>query len=100
MSEQKVLVEKKGHVLSMGLNRPQKYNAFDLDTYHQLATAYGQLDTDPELRCGLVYGVGDHFTAGLDLPQWTPAFGGGSWPGLQAHERDPRSEERRVGKER
>src|ERR1044071_1230169 len=100
MAEQKVLVEKKGHVLSMGLNRPAKYNAFDLETYHQLATAYGQLDTDPDLRCGLVYGVGDHFTAGLDLPQWTPAFSGGSWPKLPDHERDPFGVEngRRVSK--
>jgi enoyl-CoA hydratase len=87
--ETKVLVEKKGHVLSMGLNRPAKYNAFDVETFHQLAAAYGQLDTDPELRCGLVYGVGDHFTAGLDLPQWTPAFAGGNWPRLGDHERDP-----------
>ena len=89
MSEPKVLVEKRGHVLVMALNKPAKYNAFDLEMYHQLAAAYGQLDTDPELRCGLVHGNGDHFTAGLDLPQWTPAFSGGSWPKLADHERDP-----------
>ena len=89
MSEPKVLVEKKGHVLLMGFNKAAKYNAFDLEMYHQLATAYGQLDTDPELRCGLVYGKGDHFTAGLDLPQWTPSFSGGNWPKLADHERDP-----------
>jgi enoyl-CoA hydratase/carnithine racemase len=89
MTEEKVLVEKRGHVLLMGLNRPAKYNAFDLDSFHQLAAAYGRLDTEHDLRCGLVYGKGDHFTAGLDLPQWTPAFGGGSWPRLAEHERDP-----------
>lgn len=89
MAQDKVLVEKRGHVLMMGLNRPEKYNAFDLDSFHQLAAAYGRLDTEHELRCGLVYGVGDHFTAGLDLPQWTPAFGSGNWPALAEHERDP-----------
>lgn len=89
MSEQKVVVEKRGHVLMIGLNRPAKYNAMDLDMYHQLAAAYGQLDTDPELRCGLVYGNGKHFTAGLELDQWTKPFASGAWPELAANERDP-----------
>jgi enoyl-CoA hydratase/carnithine racemase len=100
MSEQKVLVEQRGNVLVMALNRPAKYNAFDPETYHQLAAAYGKLDTDPNLRCGLVYGNGDHFTAGLDLPLWTPAFAGGNWPGLSADQRDPFGVDngKRVGK--
>lgn len=89
MSERKVVTEKRGHVLLIGLNRPAKYNAFDLDSYHQLATAYGTLANDPELRCGLVYGKGDHFTAGLDLPEWTASLGSGHWPALTADQRDP-----------
>ncbi|HVT35260.1 MAG TPA: crotonase/enoyl-CoA hydratase family protein, partial [Nevskiaceae bacterium] len=60
-----------------------------LDSYHQLAEAYGQLDLDHELRCGVVYGKGEHFTAGLDLPQWTDTLGNGRWPALGAKQRDP-----------
>lgn len=89
MGEQKVITEQRGHVLLIGLNRPQKFNAFDLDSYHQLASAYGRLDLDPELRCGVVYGVGEHFTAGLDLPKWTDTLGSGHWPALAADQRDP-----------
>lgn len=89
MNEQKIVTEKRGHLLLIGFNRPAKYNAFDLEMYHQLAAAYGTLDADPELRCGLVYANGEHFTAGLDLPQWTPSFSSGKWPNLAAHERDP-----------
>lgn len=85
----KVLVEKRGHVLLIGLNRPEKYNAFDHDVWHGLGRAYAQLDTDPELRCGLVYATGKHFTAGLDLPQWTDVFAAGEWPEIPADERDP-----------
>ena len=33
----------------------------------QLSVAYGELDRDPELRAGLVFAHGEHFTAGLDL---------------------------------
>ena len=89
MSEQKVVTEQRGQVLLIGLNRPAKYNAFDLESYHLLAQAYGKLEHDPQLRCGVVYGRGDHFTSGLDLPQWTESFATGRWPTLSPQERDP-----------
>ena len=72
MSDSPLTLERRGHLLLMGFNRPAKRNAFGLDTYHALAQAYGELDRDPELRCGLVFGHGEHFTAGLDLTQWAP----------------------------
>jgi enoyl-CoA hydratase len=78
MDEIKLTVERRGHVLLMGFNRPQKRNAFDVDTYQALAAAYGELDRDPELRCGVVFGHGEHFTAGLDLPQWAPVLAQGT----------------------
>ncbi len=63
----KVTTEKVGHVLKIGLNRPDKMNAADEEMLHQLALAYGELEKDKELRVGLVFAHGDHFTAGLDL---------------------------------
>jgi len=70
-------VETKDHVLMMGLNRPDKRNAITVDMYRELARAYYILDQDKDLRCGLLYGEGEHFTAGLDLPQWGPIFAQG-----------------------
>jgi enoyl-CoA hydratase len=72
MTEAKVLVEQKGHLLLIGLNRADKYNAADMELLEQLALAYGKLDRDPSLRVGVVYAVGDHFTAGLDLADVAP----------------------------
>ncbi len=77
MGEEKLTVERRGHVLLMGFNRPEKRNAFDVDTYLALAAAYGELDRDPDLRCGLLFGHGANFTAGLDLPQWAPVLAQG-----------------------
>ena len=77
MTDTKLTVERRGHLLLMGFNRPEKRNAFDVDTYRALAVAYGELDRDPELRCGVLFGHGDHFTAGLDLPQWAPVLAQG-----------------------
>lgn len=98
--EQKVTTEVRGHVLVIALNRPAKYNAFDLESYHLLAKAYARLDTDPQLRCALVHGEGKHLTAGLDLPQWTDSFAAGTWPKLADDERDPFGliPDKRVGK--
>ncbi len=84
MAEQKLTVERRGHVLLMGFNRVAKRNAMDVDTYTELALAYGELHRDPELRCGVLFGHGDHFTAGLDLTQWAPIFAEGRWPDLPA----------------
>jgi enoyl-CoA hydratase/carnithine racemase len=93
-------VEERGHVLVMGLGRPEKYNAFDREMWHDLARAYAHLDESEDLRCGLVHARGKHFTAGLDLPEWTSVFASGEWPAVPPHERDPLGlrPEHRVGK--
>lgn len=69
----RVTVERDGAVLMIGINRPEKRNAFDLETIEAFAAAYEQLGTDPALHCGVVFGHGDHFSAGLDLAQVGPA---------------------------
>ena len=70
MNEGKVTIERRGHRLLIGLDRVPKRNAFDVAMYHDLATAYGTLDRDQDLRCGVLFAHGDHFTAGIDLAQW------------------------------
>jgi enoyl-CoA hydratase/carnithine racemase len=43
-----------------------------MELLEQLSLAYGKLDSDPTLRVGVVYAMGDHFTAGLDLADVAP----------------------------
>lgn len=73
----KVTTEVRGHLLLIGLNRPEKLNAADLEMLHGLSLAYAKLDEDPELRCGVVFAHGDHFTAGLDLMDLGPRLQAG-----------------------
>src|SRR5438132_6618521 len=70
--ETAVTVERRGHVLLMGLNRPAKRNAFNLAMIDQLAGAYYDLETDDDVRCGVLFAHGDHFTGGLDLAEVGP----------------------------
>ncbi len=67
-----VTVERRGHVLLMGLNRPEKRNAFNLAMIDQLAAAYYELENDDDIRCGVLFGHGGHFTGGLDLAEVGP----------------------------
>ena len=68
----RVTVEQDGHVLLIGVNRPEKRNAFDMATIDALGAAYERLGSDPEIRVGVVFGHGDHFSAGLDLAEVGP----------------------------
>lgn len=77
-SYQALNVTRDGAVLVIGLNRPDKRNAFNKVMISELATALGILDTDPELRAGVLYGEGACFTAGLDLPDVAPSIQAGS----------------------
>jgi enoyl-CoA hydratase len=70
--ESKITVERRGRIFLIGLNRPAKRNAFDVEMLDQLALAYAELEDDEETRCGVLYAEGEMFTAGLDLAQVAP----------------------------
>jgi enoyl-CoA hydratase len=76
MPEPRVTVDRDGPILLIGLNRADKRNAADLQLLQELSLAYGELERDPELRCGLVFAHGDHFTGGLDLADVGPRMTG------------------------
>lgn len=85
----KISTEVRGNILLIGFNRPEKRNALDLEMYFDLARAYGELSNNKDLRCGVLHAAGNHFTAGLDLPEWGPVFSGGKWIELEDGMIDP-----------
>lgn len=86
--DQLVTVERDQGVLLIGLNRPHKRNAFTLAMLAELSRAYAELETDDELRVGVLFAHGEHFTAGLDLVDVGPSFVAGQSP-YPAEGRDP-----------
>ncbi|CAM3700684.1 crotonase/enoyl-CoA hydratase family protein [Tsukamurella ocularis] len=76
-TEPTVTVEQRGHVLLIGLNRPDKLNAFNLQMIDELAQAYHRLENDPEIRCGVLFAHGKNFTGGLDLQEVGPQIENG-----------------------
>jgi len=75
--ETTVTLETVGHVLAIGLNRPHKKNAFNIQMLRDLADAYTTLEDDDDLWCGYVFAHGGAFTAGLDLAEVGPAVAKG-----------------------
>jgi enoyl-CoA hydratase len=71
-TQAKIKIERRGPVLLIGLNRPAKRNAFDLEMLDRLALAYAELEDDDAIRCGVLYAEGEMFTAGLDLANVAP----------------------------
>ncbi|HEV2146894.1 MAG TPA: enoyl-CoA hydratase [Longimicrobiaceae bacterium] len=66
MSEH-VLVETRGPVLHLRLNRPEKKNALTVEMYAAMADALAAAEDDPAVRAVLLSAEGDAFTGGNDL---------------------------------
>jgi enoyl-CoA hydratase len=88
-TEVAVVVERRGPLLLMGLNRPTKRNAFNVAMIEQLAAAYHELENDDELLCGVLFAYGDHFTGGLDLAEVGPLVRDGQLDVTGPGRRDP-----------
>jgi enoyl-CoA hydratase/carnithine racemase len=77
-----ITTETRGHVLLIGLSRPQKLNAFNREMIDALAAAFNRYEADDALRCAVLFAAGKDFTAGLDLANVMPGIeaGGSLWP--------------------
>lgn len=62
-----VELDRRGHILVITLNRPEKRNAMDRELADALDDALNLLDDDDDLWCGVLTGTGPVFCAGSDL---------------------------------
>ena len=66
-TDRSVLLERDGTTLIITLNRPRVRNAIDLTVYDGVLVGYDRLDSDSDLRVGVLTGAGGYFSAGMDL---------------------------------
>ncbi|RVU22882.1 crotonase/enoyl-CoA hydratase family protein [Streptomyces antnestii] len=62
-----VRVERRGHVTTVVLSRPEVRNAVDGPTAAELAAAFKEFDADDSARVAVLWGEGGTFCAGADL---------------------------------
>jgi enoyl-CoA hydratase len=67
MSEPAVLTERRDGVLVITLNRPDARNAVNAELAEGVGAALDELDSDDELRVGVLTGAGKGFSSGMDL---------------------------------
>ncbi len=60
-------VEQDGHIVIVTLNRPAAKNALSTDMLVGMADAFAYIDSEPEVRAGILTGAGGEFCAGADL---------------------------------
>jgi enoyl-CoA hydratase/carnithine racemase len=64
----KVILEKKGPVAYVTINRPERLNACDFETYAQLAEIWREFREEPTLHVAILTGAGERaFCAGSDI---------------------------------
>lgn len=66
--------EIRGDVFLIGLNRPEKKNALNLNMLRELSAAIGEYEANPDLRAAVLFAHGETFTSGLDLMDVAPAM--------------------------
>jgi enoyl-CoA hydratase len=70
MDFQHILVEKKGRIGVLTINRPQKLNALNTEVVREISSAFDGLGEDPEVRVIVITGAGDKaFIAGADISE-------------------------------
>lgn len=89
-----VLVERRGAVQVITINRPDAKNALNASVARGVADAVDELDSSDELRVGVLTGAGGTFSAGMDLKAFlrgeTPMVDGRGLCGItQAPPRKP-----------
>lgn len=70
-TEECVVVEKMSslHIMTIGINRPEKRNCVNTETAELLKEAFHDFEMDENMYCAVLYGLGGTFCAGYDLEE-------------------------------
>jgi enoyl-CoA hydratase/carnithine racemase len=81
VEEPHALIERRGHVLIVTMNRPQARNALSGPMMELMRQAWDTVDGDPEIRVCVLTGAGGAFCAGADLKAMTSSHPGDRFQG-------------------
>jgi enoyl-CoA hydratase/carnithine racemase len=76
-----IVVERRGAVQAIRINRPEKKNALTRAMYATMSAALREGDADPAIRCHVFLGVPGAFSAGNDLADFLVIATGGEGGG-------------------
>jgi len=98
VEEPHALVERRGHVLIVTMNRPQARNALSGPMMELMRQAWDTADSDPGIRVCVLTGAGGAFCAGADLKAMTRDHPGARLGELDVSVIEPLLKGRRLSK--
>ncbi len=70
-NDKQLLVEQSGAIATITFNRPEKLNAFTIDVWRDLGTAFLNLSENDDIRCVVMRGAGEKaFSPGNDISEF------------------------------
>jgi enoyl-CoA hydratase/carnithine racemase len=70
MTYQHLLYDIRDHIATLTFNRPAQLNAMNRRMMEEIIHAIQRLDSDPEVRVGIITGAGKAFMAGADIKEY------------------------------
>lgn len=64
-----ILLETSDHIATVTINRPERKNSFTVEMFDVLGDTLREAARDSDVRCIVLTGAGDTFSAGLDLAE-------------------------------
>jgi enoyl-CoA hydratase len=92
------LVEQRGPILIVTMNRPRVRNALSAEMMAVMRDAWDRVDADPEIRVAILTGAGGSFCAGADLRAMTESHPGDSFADADLSRIDALLKGRRLSK--
>ncbi|MEQ9519566.1 MAG: crotonase/enoyl-CoA hydratase family protein [Parvibaculum sp.] len=83
-----LIFEKKGHVVTLTINRPESRNPLgEADDAENFTAAAARINEDMDVRCVILTGAGSAFSAGGNIKAMRERGGGFGGPGVQIADR-------------
>ncbi len=79
MPTKPVIIEKKDHIATLVLNRPEVMNAMSKGMILELHDAVKEIAADEDVRVAVLKGAGDHFSSGADISLFSESITPHDW---------------------
>jgi len=79
MSTKPVFIEKKDHIATLVLNRPEVMNAMSKNMILNLHDAVNEIAADDDVHVVVLKGAGDHFSSGADISLFSESIASHDW---------------------
>jgi enoyl-CoA hydratase/carnithine racemase len=83
MQAREIAADRRGHVLTITIDRPERFNAVTPDQVNEISRLCAQAEHDDDVRVVVLTGTGESFCAGADMSDVDLSASGGQIPPIR-----------------